>query len=356
MAISLILLILLWILPKHYNRIYIQRPQSQLLKFIASILVVLGHQTAFYCNTTYIIKSETGVGDLCVAFFLFMSGYGLLFELLSKEHRVLTFNWLINHLFKLIIPALTAMILYTIIKICLDKDINWSHLFIWWFLSNTNLLYGWYITEILTLYLCFFICFHYIKPQLAFKILCLIIVLTMGIMIIVQVPIWYIKGLPCFIMGLTLAKVDVNKKKHKIKPRSTLFIMTLCVIIFYILKDFHRFQEFIPFLDKWRYTYLSFYLINIIFIPILINILMRLPSSSKILTKNYCYYEIYLVQGASLLVCREFIENDIIFIIAGIFSTIIVAKWINLLNNLAINKAKIIYSKIQRYATKKLCN
>lgn len=260
MIISTVLFILLWMLPKHYNKIYTQRTQSQALKFVAALLVVLGHQTIFYChNASSLIKSETDLGGLCVAFFLFMSGYGLLYGFLNKGCKPPTFDWLIEHLFKLIIPALTATILYTITKIGLKQDIDWPCLFTWWFVSNANLLYGWYVTEIIILYLSFFICFHYIKPQHAFKILCTTIVLAIGIMIIVQAPIWYIKGLPCFIMGLILAKLDAKKSKFKIKPTSIQFTMILSVIIFYTLKDFYRIQEFIPFLDKWRYTYLSSY-------------------------------------------------------------------------------------------------
>lgn len=348
MIISSILLLFLWLLPKHYQRIYIQRQQSQLLKFIAAIFVVLGHQTAFYCNTSIFIKNETGLGDSCVAFFLFMSGYGLLFGFLNKGSKPITFNWLIKHLFKLIIPALTATILYTITKTCLGKDVDWLCLFTWWFVSNTNLLYGWYVTEIVILYLYFFICFHYIRPQLAFKILCTTIILAMGAMMIVQAPVWYIKGLPCFILGLVLAKLDTQKIKIKAKPIYIQFTMILCVIIFYILKDFHRIQEFIPSLNKWRYTYLSFFLINIIFIFIIVNILMRLPLCHKMQNKCDFFYEIYLVQGTSLLVCRELIKNDIIFIITGIFATIILAKWVNILNKFIIQAlAKSNYNKLK---------
>lgn len=337
MIISSFLLLLLLILPNNYQKIYLQKQQSQSLKFIASILVVLGHQTTFYCNTSNFVKSETGLGDLCVAFFLFISGYGLLFGFLNKGCMPLTFSWLLKKLFKLIIPALTAMLIYTITKVCLGKFVDWSCLITWWFVSNTNLLYGWYVTEIMILYLFFFIYFHYLRPQIAFKMLCTTIVLAITIMIIAQVPIWYIKGLPCFILGLILAKFDAKGIEFKKKSTFILFSTILCLMIFYLLKDFHLIKDFIPFFNKWRYTYLSFFFLNIFFILIIINILMRLPSYNKIQNKGEYYYEIYLVQGSSLLICRELIENDIVFIITGIFITIILAKLINKLNQSIIN-------------------
>lgn len=49
MIFSLILLTIVWVIPKSYIPIYEQRTQSNFLKFIASLIVVLGHQTIFYC-------------------------------------------------------------------------------------------------------------------------------------------------------------------------------------------------------------------------------------------------------------------------------------------------------------------
>lgn len=85
MILSIILIVLVCVLPTATNnRIFNQREQSDLFKFIASIVVVLGHQTVFYCNsTTQFIKDETGYGAICVAFFLFISGYVLIINALT---------------------------------------------------------------------------------------------------------------------------------------------------------------------------------------------------------------------------------------------------------------------------------
>ena len=85
MILSIILIVLICgLLTATNNRIFYQREQSDLLKFIASIIVVLGHQTVFYCNSTsQLIKNETDYGAICVAFFLFISGYGLIINVLT---------------------------------------------------------------------------------------------------------------------------------------------------------------------------------------------------------------------------------------------------------------------------------
>lgn len=85
MIFLILLLVLVWVLPAEGNRICYQREQSQLLKFIASIVVVIGHQACYYDINNDLFMKETSLGALCVSFFLFMSGYGLLFGVLKIE-------------------------------------------------------------------------------------------------------------------------------------------------------------------------------------------------------------------------------------------------------------------------------
>lgn len=322
MIFSLILLTIVWVIPKSYIPIYEQRTQSNFLKFIASLIVVLGHQTIFYCKSSRFFITEIGdLGGLCVAFFLFMSGYGLLYGY-QKRNKKLSINWLLTRIFKLTIPAITAMILYLVIKFLCGKSIDWNEVFKWWFISDINLRYGWYVTEIIALYLIFFICYKYINPKYSLKYLCCLIIIAMIIMIICNKPVWYIKGLPCFLIGLLFAKNEnslpyiFNKKIY-----SQLFI-TLLIFIFYILKDSYRIQNLIPSLSQWRYIYASFYFINIIFILIIAYIITHLPICKIMKNEGRYYYEIYLVQGATLLLCRELIKTDLLFIPIGFILTI----------------------------------
>ena len=44
------------------------------------------------------------------------------------------------------------------------------------------------------------------------------------------------------------------------------------------------------------------------------------------------FYEVYLVQGATLLVCRECFSNDLLFVLLGLFVTVLVAKGMSIVN------------------------
>jgi len=72
MFFSILLLILIWLLPARGNMICKQREQSQLLKFIASLLVVIGHQASFYNIHDEIFMRETALGALCVFLFVYV--------------------------------------------------------------------------------------------------------------------------------------------------------------------------------------------------------------------------------------------------------------------------------------------
>lgn len=345
MTLSIILIISIWLLHTDTNnRIFNQREQSDFFRFIASIIVVLGHQTLFYCNSTSkLIKNETDYGAICVAFFLFISGYGLIINNLIKENKIKEHFWLSRRLVKLIVPAITAMAVYLIFRASLGESIDWVNVVTWWFVSNDNLLYGWYVTEITLLYIVFYFCFRYMKMPYSIYSLTALIAVAMIVMVLYKMPVWYIRGLPCFVMGMFFAKYDTKHLEegnmvYKTNPIIIKSIMTLLVVVFFLLKNFEIVQVNIPFLNRWRYMYISFYVVSPIFIIIIAYIIERMPSVNFMKNKGKYFYEIYLVQGASLMICRRFIENDILFIVFGIITTIIMAKYLNRINSIIINK------------------
>lgn len=329
----ILLLILICLLPAKGNMICKQREQSQLLKFIASLLVVIGHQASFYGIHNEIFMKETALGTLCVSFFLFMSGYGLLYGFL-KKNKSLTIEWLKKRMVKLIVPALTAMLLYVVAEWVVGKEVDWRNLFIYWFVSDINLRYGWYVTEIIVLYAAFYVAYKYLSVRNATIVLCFAIGMAIGVMAAMKSPVWYILGLPCFVMGVLLAYYEI-KSKLLISLSGGIRIkvlMSIMVLFFLCFKNFDIVQQFVPFFNKWRYMYSSYFICNIIFIVIISYILMRLPICRVMDKRGGYFYEVYLVQGATLLVCREYFSNDLLFVLLGLFVTVLVAKGMSIVN------------------------
>lgn len=279
-----------WLLPVKGNSISEQRGVTQLAKLVAAIVVVLGHQVVFYCKTLpSTFSAEIPSGALCVAFFLFMSGYGLMYGQLKRNERP-TLKWLQKRMPKLIVPALTAMVFYLAVAVSLGKDMVWMDVVKYGFLSHQNLPYGWYVTEILLLYFIFWLAFRYVREDYALHAVAVIVLLAMGVMIIRQSPVWYIQGLPCFLMGLYLAHWEVSKSSaislHIHEGVQIKLFMSAIVVLFFLLSRFDLVQTWLPVLDKWRYMYVSFFSEKILFIGVLMYLLMRLPNCDKMLNRG----------------------------------------------------------------------
>lgn len=337
-----LLLVSVWLLPVKGKAISEQRGVTQLAKFVAAIVVVLGHQVVFYCKTLpSTFSAEIPSGALCVAFFLFMSGYGLMYGQLKRNERP-TLKWLQKRMPKLIVPALTAMVFYLAVAVSLGKDMVWMDVVKYGFLSHQNLPYGWYVTEILLLYFIFWLAFRYVREDYALHAVAVIVLLAMGVMIIRQSPVWYIQGLPCFLMGLYLAHWEVSKSSaislHIHEGVQIKLFMSAIVVLFFLLSRFDLVQTWLPVLNKWRYMYVSFFVEKVVLISILIYLFMRLPKCDKMLNRGGYFYEIYLVQGGTLLLCREFVQNDWLFLLIGMIVTVMVAKWMSLINAWILDK------------------
>lgn len=113
--------------------------------------------------------------------------------------------------------------------------------------------------------------------------------------------------------------------------------MTLLVVTYCILKHFAIIQHIIPELNRWRYMYATFFIVPPLFVIIIAYILMRLPICNKMLNRGGYFYEIYLVQGGTLLICRNLIAEDWLFVLIGLIVTIVIAKGINMINNKIIS-------------------
>ena len=287
MILSFVFLVLVWYLPIKGKMVCEQREQSLLLKFIASLLVVIGHQACFYCSLNELFMSETGVGALCVSFFLFMSGYGLLYSRVKRQQR-LSALWLKKRMIKLVVPALTAMVLYVVAEISVSKELDWSCLLKYWFVSDTNLRYGWYVSEIIILYVVFFAFYRSCSIKKATLLYCIAVGIAICIMEAIKCAIRYVLGLPCFLMGLLLAYHDIETKHFHfhLSKLQIKFLLSFMVFCFFFLKDFEIVQQAVPMLDKWRYALASKFLVNVVFIVIVTYILKRLSICKAFLSRG----------------------------------------------------------------------
>ena len=321
MFLSFILL-LLCIIAQHQHsnrRLCEKRNLTDSVKMIAAIAVVVCHLFTFYMHHPA-WAAESQFGSLSVSIFFFLSGYGLMCSYSLKGKKYLE-GFCIHRISKIIIPLLTAYIIYIPILRLINHTGGIIEAIQRLFSSNPLLPYSWYVTEITLLYLLFYLVMRFI-PRYKLPALSLAIVFMLAGMLLAGLPHWWINASPCFIIGLWYYKYEhpIMNQMNKVKKQHfiTLILLFLCTYRLDIV------QDHIQILSRWRYTYASFYLVNILFILLVLYILQKV--------KQNCYYEIYLMQGTVFLLLDTMIHNRLLFFILAIVSTIISSlgmHWIN---------------------------
>ena len=291
MFLSFILL-LLCIIAQHQHsnrRLCEKRNLTDSVKMIAAIAVVVCHLFTFYMHHPA-WAAESQFGSLSVSIFFFLSGYGLMCSYSLKGKKYLE-GFCIHRISKIIIPLLTAYIIY----IPILRLINHT---------------GGIIEAIQRLFSS--------------------IVFILAGMLLAGLPHWWINASPCFIIGLWYYKYEhpIMNQMNKVKKQHfiTLILLFLCTYRLDIV------QDHIQILSRWRYTYASFYLVNILFILLVLYILQKVNFGKNIKVTQNCYYEIYLMQGTVFLLLDTMIHNRLLFFILAIVSTIISSlgmHWIN---------------------------
>lgn len=329
MFLSFILL-LLCIIAQHQHsnrRLCEKRNLTDSVKMIAAIAVVVCHLFTFYMHHPA-GAAESQFGSLSVSIFFFLSGYGLMCSYSLKGKKYLE-GFCIHRISKIIIPLLTAYIIYIPILRLINHTGGIIEAIQRLFSSNPLLPYSWYVTEITLLYLLFYLVMRFI-PRYKLPALSLAIVFMLAGMLLAGLPHWWINASPCFIIGLWYYKYEhpIMNQMNKVKKQHfiTLILLFLCTYRLDIV------QDHIQILSRWRYTYASFYLVNILFILLVLYILQKVNFGKNIKVTQNCYYEIYLMQGTVFLLLDTMIHNRLLFFILAIVSTIISSlgmHWIN---------------------------
>lgn len=253
-------------------------------------------------------------------------------------------RFLSHRLGRVILPLITAYILTLPVYRIVVGVIDWHTVFSTFYWGGPFLRYSWYVTEIIILYL-FFYAIMRLPMNKRHKIytLTFAVFLMMGLLIVTKQPIWYIESLPAFIIGFWFQRYE--KKicnvflMEGVKKIGIVILLSLALLITF---HWHFVAEHIQMLSAFRYQYVSYYIMNIVFV-ILIIIVMKgveihitFPSA---LTNSY--YEIYLMQNCVMLALRDVINSFPVYWLGVMLLTIVSAVLIHKGNSLLMKSLKI---------------
>ncbi len=309
MIIATILLILCFIAISRNSFIAVKDNHqfTDIVKFITALLVVNGHLFAFG-GASPEWTQEMNIGPLCVSLFLFFSGYGLMCSYEKKGDSYLN-GFVVHRLGKLILPLLTAYSVTLPVYAWLKEPIDWCDVIATCYWGGSYLRYSWYVTEILILYVLFYGIMR-LKTSIKTKVigLTLAVLAFMGTMILTHQPIWYIESVPAFLVGIWLQRYEreldtiLKKRSQALKYLSVIGGCMLLTITF----KWSFVAEHVEILSAYRYQYVSYYAMNLVFIFLSIFVIKGLTPPHY--TNSYisaCYYEIYLVQNLAMMISKE---------------------------------------------------
>lgn len=310
------------------HRLYEKRNLTDVVKWIAAVAVVINHLCIFYMHNPT-LATELRFGSLSVSIFFFLSGYGLICSYSLKGEKYLK-NFLVHRMSKIIIPLLTAYAIYVPLLSIINNRGGIKEAILGLFLFEPLLPYSWYVTEIILLYLLFYITMRFI-PKYKLIILSLTIICMMIGLLLAKKPHWWVNATPCFIIGIWYYQYECAIMKYMRKIR--VWHLLLLILLFFCIYRLDIVQNNIQFFSRWRYTYASFYIVNYLFIILAVYIFQGINNIKNFKIKRNSYYEIYLMQGSVFLLLDTTVSNRILFFTLATITTIIFSlgmNWVNL--------------------------
>jgi peptidoglycan/LPS O-acetylase OafA/YrhL len=300
---------------------------SIMLKGILAIGIVL-HHLALKTSTIWVLDKFITLGAPIVSIFFFISGYGLLTSLLKKREYYFQ-NFFSKRFIKLLIPFFISIIIFQICNFYKNSNINIISIFQNLFLDGDtfNLLpYSWYVFVISILYLIFYFTFRNNKIELierVFLTLFFSIVLIFAFKLMHFQTYWFITILS-FSLGL-FCKLFEEQIEKMIICSNYFWVILLNVLL--LIKIFG-----------------GYHFVSMCLYPLFIYLMLKkvyIPNNKILLLLGKISYEVYLIQGISIIFLRSelfYIKNDYLYIITTVLITVVLAFLINTASSIIIKK------------------
>ncbi len=324
----------------------LSRENTNSMKGLFAVSVILCHLSEMpYVESFYFFR---GTGNLAVSMFFFLSGYGLM---CSYEKNGLN-NFFKKRFSTVLIPFLFVQLFSFILFYYLpgvqgltEETYCIKNLLLKFIKSGSTLtVNGWYIYEILLMYLEFWLAFKIGGKNK--KIGTILIVLftalsTVFFGILTYKTEWiqfWAYSLPAFAYGIIWggtrkAKIEEHLKKHYYTKLVIFAVLT--VMFFFSYKLFDKID--ILQAHNINSTFLSRYLTSPFFVTTVLLVSMKFKTKNILLDKlGEISYELYLYHGFVYCLLRSgtfaYVENDTLFTVLVLLVTIdisIVMKYIS---------------------------
>lgn len=305
---------------KEYNINNLVKSNTDALKGLSVIIVILSHISMFTINKGIMAHIFINTGFLAVAVFLFVSGYGLA-EQFRKRKNYLN-GFVLDKIVRLYLIFFISNVIVTILNnYFLGSNYNIKNILI----SSVSMNFAngrelWFVATILFFYLAFYISFKYFKDKNSMILICIFLIIYILLCKKIGKGTWWYNTAICFPIGVLLSfnKYKIfNFIKEKYIINLFLSILLFTISMFLYIRGYSKLQFIIP----------------IIFIYFVYTALIKIEINSK----SMCYinkisFEMYLIHLVILQIAfkaditRNSIYLVVLFPIMIVLS--IITKWI----------------------------
>lgn len=270
---------------KNYNSQFLSKPVTDCIKGLCILIIIL-HHISLQIYPPRLMLPYTCFGHLAVSIFLFLSGYGLTMSKLNKKNYLN--NFFSKRLSKVYFPfivlnAVALIILYFIF----NEKFSISQVLL--YLSGLNLIDStqWFVISILLFYVVFYLCFKFLKPEVAPKIILVYAFTYFLILIFFRFGEWWYNTVFCFPIGVYIALyynrfVDFMEKNY----------VAVCLSSLISFAFFFYLGHLIPTLFSFFFNTIS----SICFVFLTLSFLFKIKITSKpLLFVGSIAYEMYLI-------------------------------------------------------------
>ena len=272
---------------------------------------------------------ETNLGSKAVSLFFFFSGYGLMYKL-SKDSGGYLKDFLKKRLVRIIIPLLTAYVVY-IVSIYMGGNVpNYHRLFFGLLSFDPYLPYSWYVTEIILLYLSFYAVAKVSKSlkQVVKWLSVIISVLIVGGYML-HFESHLICSTFCFVMGINYQEYEssIYDWLHKRK-----ILQFASVFVFAVMFNWVRIYNVLGISFIKEYSELYPYVANMLFTLVVVHLLQNTTFNLKNRYFISSSYELYLNQAAVFIVISTLTDNCWLMIVGSFLLCMVITPIIAKVN------------------------
>jgi len=299
---------------KKKKSIFLDFSQTEQLRGLAMLFVVIGHFWLHVCNED---GPFLGFGDYSVTLFLLLSGYGLMSS--NIAHQITAQEFFLKRIRKIFIPYwLVTIGIIVADYVFLQKNYHVHELLLTFAGINFSktLRYfdyaRWFITLLLVEYLIFFFCTKLWKPLVATSALFFFSLVLILLRHYELFPMGARHQLIAFPFGCLVAVVGPIKWWRKVSKRqkiTMIALVSLAMFSFYLI-DLKPIDN--HFIEK-TFSYLHIYIVPFLFCLLCIlsiSLLASIGYTSRFLGLCGCLsYELYLIHGPLLIKYNPIVGN-----------------------------------------------